>query len=254
MSIVDFNLEGRIATINGASRGIGEYIARAFAERGATVVLSSRKQEALDELAASIEADGGKAVGIACHTGDPEQVEALFERVRADFGNLDIHVNNAAINPYFGPVIDTPIRAWDKTMEVNLRGYFVMTQNAARLMRDTGGGSIIQVASIAGLRPGPNEATYAMGKAAVINMAQSFAKDLGKDGIRVNTIAPGPVETRFAAVLFDTEEKQQHFKSRIPVGRWGQPEDVAGAAVYFASDVSGYVTGATLVVDGGLTA
>jgi NAD(P)-dependent dehydrogenase (short-subunit alcohol dehydrogenase family) len=254
MSVVGFSLEGRVATVTGASRGIGEAIARAFAERGARVVLSSRKQESLEAVAASIVERGGEAVAMACHGGRPDDIEAFFGRVEDELGRLDIHVNNAATNPYFGPAIETPLRAFDKTLEVNLRGYFIMTQHAARLMAKTGGGSIINISSVAGLRPGPSEATYAITKAGVLNMTRSFAKELGSLGIRVNAIAPGVVETYFASVLVDSEEKRRAIAERLPVGRHGQPADIAGAAVFLASDASSYCTGSTIVIDGGATA
>jgi NAD(P)-dependent dehydrogenase (short-subunit alcohol dehydrogenase family) len=251
MPIVDFGLEGKVATINGASRGIGECIARAFAERGATVVLSSRRQDALDRVAASIVASGGKAVAIACHGGKEEQIAALFERVAAELGRLDVHVNNAATNPYFGVAMGTPAAAFDKTVEVNLRGFLLMIQHAAALMERSGGGSIINIASIAGLRPQAMETAYAVTKSGVISLTKSFARELGPKGIRVNAIAPGVVETRFAEAVLDTQEKRRHWREWLPVGRHGQPADIAGAAVYLASSASSYCTGHTLVVDGG---
>ena len=209
MPILDFSLTDQVALVTGASRGIGEAIARGFAEQGATVILASRKQEGLDKVAESIEADGGKAVPIACHAGNVEQIAALFERIESEFGRLDILVNNAATNPYFGPAVDMPEWAFDKTLEVNLKGYFVHIQQAARLMKKQGSGNVISVASIAGLRPGPNELTYALTKAAVLNMTRGWAKELGQFGIRVNAIAPGVVETYFASVLVDSEEKRR---------------------------------------------
>ena len=209
MPILDFSLTDQIALVTGASRGIGEAIARGFAEQGATVVLASRKQEGLDKVAESIEADGGKAVPIACHAGNVEQIAALFERIESEFGRLDILVNNAATNPYFGPAIDMPEWAFDKTLEVNLKGYFVHIQQAARLMKQQGSGNVISVASIAGLRPGPNELTYALTKAAVLNMTRGWA---------------------------------------------AQPNEIAGAAVFLASKMGSYVTGATIVMDGGSSA
>jgi NAD(P)-dependent dehydrogenase (short-subunit alcohol dehydrogenase family) len=251
MPIVDFGLEGKVATINGASRGIGEAIARAFAERGATVVLSSRRQDALDRVAASIRADGGKAHAIACHGGKEVEIRSLFERVAAELGRLDIHVNNAGTNPYFGLAMGTPLPAFDKTVEVNLRGYLLMIQHAAPLLERSGGGSIINVTSIAGIAPQAQEATYAITKTGVISLTKSFARELGPKGIRVNAIAPGVVETKFAEAVLDTEEKRRQWRQRLPVGRWGQPADIAGAAVYLASSASAYCTGHTLVVDGG---
>jgi len=254
MPIVDFSLNDQVALVTGASRGIGEAIARGFAEQGATVVLASRKQEGLDKVAESIEADGGKAVPIACHAGNVEQIAGLFDRIESEFGRLDILVNNAATNPYFGPAIDMPEWAFDKTLEVNLKGYFVHIQQAARLMKKQGSGNVISVASIAGLRPGPNELTYALTKAAVLNMTRGWAKELGQFGIRVNAIAPGVVETYFASVLVDSEEKRQAIASRTPVGRHAQPSEIAGAAVFLASKMGSYVTGATIVMDGGSSA
>ena len=251
MPVIDFGLEGLVATINGASRGIGEAIARAFAERGATVVLSSRNQDALDAVARSIESSGGRALAIACHGGKEDQIRALFDRVQVELGRLDIHVNNAATNPYFGEAMGTPMRAFDKTIEVNLRGYMLMIQQAAPLIEKSGGGSIINITSIGGLRPQAMETTYAMTKAGVISITKNFARELGPKGIRVNAIAPGVVETRFSQAVLDTEEKRQHWREYMPVGRWGQPEDIAGAAVYLASSASSYCTGTTLVVDGG---
>ncbi len=251
MPVVNFDLEGRIALVTGASRGIGEAIAKAFAEHGATVVLSSRKQEGLDKVAADIVEAGGKALAIACHGGKAEEMAALFERIENELGRLDILVNNAATNPYFGPAIDAPESTIDKTIEVNLKGYYQMMQRGAKLMKKTGGGSIINIASIAGLRPGAGEVTYAMTKAGVINLTKGFAKELGPDGIRVNAIAPGVVETYFAATLIADEEKKAAVIRRTPLGRYGQPGDIAGAAVYLASDASSYATGSVIVLDGG---
>ena len=254
MPIVDFRLDDKIAIVTGGSRGIGEAIARGFADQGAAVVISSRKQEGLDAVAESINASGGKAVPIACHAGKPDDIAALFDRVNKELGGVDILVNNAATNPYFGPAVDISESAFDKTLEVNLKGYFVMIQHAARQMKTAGGGSIINIASIAGIRPGPNEVTYALTKAAVINMTKGFAKELGPDGIRVNAIAPGLVETHFARVLVETKEIHDRIIAHTPLRRHGQPSEIAGAAIYFASAASSFATGATLVLDGGSSA
>jgi len=254
MPIVDFSLEGKVAVVTGGSRGIGESIARAFAEHGATVVISSRKQEGCDAVANSINESGGKAVAIACHAGNSQAIEALFDRVDKELGGVDILVNNAATNPFFGPAADIPESAFDKTVEVNIKGYFVMIQRATPQMKKKGGGSIINVASIAGIRPGPNEVTYALTKAAVLNMTKGFAKELGPDQIRVNAIAPGVVETYFAAVLVDSEEKRERISARTPLRRYAQPNEIAGAAVFFASEASSYATGSTIVLDGGSSA
>lgn len=254
MPIVDFSLEGKVALVTGGSRGIGEAIARAFAEQGATVVISSRKQEGLNPVAESINASGGKAHAMACHAGKPEAIAELFNKIETELGGVDILVNNAATNPFFGPAIDIPESAFDKTLEVNLKGYFIMTQFAARQMKSRGGGSIINIASIAGLSPGPGEVTYAMTKAGVINMTKGFAKELGPDQIRVNAIAPGVVETHFASVLIETKEIHDRIMAHTPLRRHGQPNEIAGAAVFLASEASSYATGSTIVLDGGSSA
>jgi NAD(P)-dependent dehydrogenase (short-subunit alcohol dehydrogenase family) len=250
----EFSLEGKTAIITGSSRGIGEAIARAFARHGASVVLSSRKQEALDAVASSINSEGGRALAVACHTGKPDQISALFERVQKEFGSLDILVNNSATNPYFGAAVDCPESAYDKTFEVNVKGYFLMSQHAARMMATRGSGSIINVASIAGISAGPFQVVYSMTKAAVINMTKGFAKELGPQGVRVNAIAPGLVETKFAAALVENPDILKMHNQMTPLKRHAQPNEMVGAALYLASDASSYTTGSVIVCDGGATA
>lgn len=252
--MVDFDLKGKVALINGGSRGIGEAIAKEFARRGATVIVSSRKQEAVEAVAAAIEADGGKATGMACHIGDVAQVDALFERIKKDHGRLDILVNNAATNPYFGPAIQTPESAYDKTFEINVKGYFVMAQRAGQMMVEQNGGSIINISSIEGISPSPMMGVYSMTKAAVIMMTKAFAKELGGSNVRVNCVCPGLTETRFAKVLIDTPEIYEHYTAAAPMARHAQPEEIVGAVVYLASDAASYTTGAILTVDGGTAA
>lgn len=254
MAIVDFSLKDKIALVTGGSRGIGESIARCFAENGATVVLTSRKQEGLDAVAKSINDSGGKAVAIACHAGQSESIAALFAQIKEQFGRLDILVNNAATNPYFGPAVHISESAFDKTMEVNVKGYFLMMQHAAPFMIEQNSGSIINVASIAGISPGPMQVVYSMTKGAVINMTKGFAKELGPVNVRVNAIAPGVVETKFAQVLIDTEEIHDKIVGMTALGRHAQPNEIAGAALYLASDAGSYTTGTVIVVDGGSTA
>ena len=254
MTIADFSLNNKVAVVTGASRGIGEAIARGFVEQGAAVVLCSRKQEGLDPVAESINSAGGKALAIACHAGKPEMIEAMFERVKSEFGRVDILVNNAAANPYFGPFIDLPDWAYDKTMEVNVRGYFMMTQHAARMMIEQGGGSIINVASVAALGAAPMQGIYAITKAAVVSMTKTFAVEFGPLGVRVNAIAPGLVETKFAQVLIDTPDIYARTMEATPVKRHAQPSEIVGAAVYLASDASSYTTGSVIVCDGGSSA
>lgn len=255
MPQTSFNLDGKVAIVTGASRGIGEAIARGFAENGATVVLASRKQEALDAVAESINSEGkGKAIAIACHTGKPDQIAALFERVSSECGGIDILVNNSATNPYFGAAVDCPERAFDKTMEVNVKGYFMMSQYAGKAMAAKGGGSIINVASISGIAASPFQVVYGMTKAAVINMTKGLAKELGPQGVRVNAIAPGLVETKFAAALVENPDIIKMVHETTPLKRHAQPNEMVGAALYLASEASSYTTGAVLVLDGGATA
>jgi NAD(P)-dependent dehydrogenase (short-subunit alcohol dehydrogenase family) len=255
VAAIDFNLAGKTALVTGASRGIGEAIAREFARRGATVMIAARKLDALEGVAASINAGGaGRAIPVACHTGQPAAIAALFERVRSELGRLDVLVNNAATNPYFGPALGCEEAAFDKTFEVNVKGYFLMSQHAARMMVAQRAGSIINVASIAGISPHPMQVVYSMTKAAVISMTRGMAKELGSTGVRVNAIAPGVVETKLAAALIDNPAIHRMVVQLTPLGRHGQPDEIVGAALYLASDAASFTTGSVLVCDGGMTA
>ena len=240
-------LKDKVIVITGASRGIGEAIARACASAGAQVVLASRKQADLDRVAADV---GGLAV--ACHTGKAEDVDNLFARAVEKFGKVDGVVNNAATNPYFGPLVDTPDAAIDKTIEVNLKGYLYCARAFARQARGRGG-SIVSIASVAGIRAAPMQGIYGMTKAAVISMTQTLAFELGGSNIRVNAIAPGLVETKFAAAIVANPMLRDHVVKRTPLGRHAQPTEIAGAAVYLLSDAASFTTGSVIVVDGGLT-
>ena len=246
-----FDLSGRIALITGASRGIGEATARLLAEQGAHVIISSRRQEALDPVAESIRSAGGQATAIAAHQGDSESLKALIERISEDFGKLDILVNNAATNPYFGHVLDTEPGMIDKTLQVNIKGYFELSMLAGQLMKKQKSGAIVNTASINGIKPGWYQGIYSVTKAAVINMTQSFAKECGPLGIRVNAVLPGLTETKFASALTQNEDMLQRFLPNIPLGRVAQPEEIAPAILYLVSDAASYVTGTTLTVDGG---
>ncbi len=246
-----FDLTGRVAVVTGASRGIGEAIAKAYAQRGARVVVSSRKQEACEGVAKEIVADGGDAVALACHIGDMDALTRLFEEVGERYGQLDVLVNNAATNPYYGHVLDTDLGAFQKTVDVNIRGYFFASVIGGRMMRSSGGGSIINIASVNAVRPGPLQAIYSVTKGAVLNMTKAFAKECGPDGIRCNAILPGLIRTKFAGALFADEKQLSHYVGDNPLRRVGEPGDLAGAAVFLASDASSYVTGEFLVVDGG---
>lgn len=247
-------LESKVAIVTGASRGIGEAAARALAASGAHVVIAARKMEGLTQVASDIERGGGRALAVACHTGKPDAVARLLERAIEAFGKVDVLVNNAATNPYFGPMLGTEWAAFDKTFEVNVKGYFAAARAVAEHLIARGApGSIINVASILGLEGAPLQGVYGMTKAAVLSMTQTLAIELGTHGVRVNAIAPGFIRTRFAAALVESEAISQAIVSRTPLGRIGAPEDVSGLVTYLASDAASFVTGATFVVDGGLT-
>jgi len=246
-----FDLTGRVAVVTGASRGIGEAIAKAYAQQGAKVVVSSRKLEGCAAVADAINAAGGEAVAIACHIGDMDALNGLFAQVEQRFGRLDVLVNNAATNPYYGHILDTDLGAFQKTVDVNIRGYFFASVLAGRMMRSGGRGSIINVASVNAVRPGPMQGIYSITKGAVLNMTKSFARECGPEGIRCNAILPGLIRTKFAGALLADEKQLQHYIGDNPLRRVGEPQDLAGAAVFLASDASSYVTGEFLVVDGG---
>lgn len=246
-----FDLKGRVALVTGASRGIGEAIAKAYAERGARVIVSSRKQDGCEAVAGAIVAAGGDAVAMACHIGDMEALAKLFAAVQERYGRLDVLVNNAATNPYYGHVLDTDLGAFQKTVDVNIRGYFFASVLGGRLMRAGGGGSIINIASVNAIRPGPLQGIYSVTKGAVLNMTKAFARECGPEGIRCNAILPGLIRTKFAGALISDEQQLQHYVGNNPLRRVGEPQDLAGAAVFLASDASSYVTGEFLVVDGG---
>jgi len=249
----EIHLHDKVAIVTGASRGIGAAIARSFARAGAKVVLASRDQGALDEVAASIRAEGGEAHGQACHTGDPEQVAALVRAAVERYGQVDVLVNNAATNPHFGPLLSVDeLSMWDKTFDVNVKGYFVMAREVARhLIERQASGSIVNVASVLGTMGAPFMGIYGMTKAAVISMTQTLSLELGRQGVRVNAIAPGLIETKFAAALLSDAATTKSIVDRTGLGRHGQPEDITGPALFLASDAAAYVTGQTLTVDGG---
>jgi NAD(P)-dependent dehydrogenase (short-subunit alcohol dehydrogenase family) len=248
------HLQSKTAIITGASRGIGEAIAHAFADAGAAVVLAARKPEALHAVADAITKKGGRAVAVPTHTGKKDDVVKLVQAAVEAFGKVDVLVNNAATNPYFGPMLDIDDGAFDKTVEVNVKGAFWLTTEVVKhLQGRNASGSIVNVASVAGLGSAPMQGVYGMTKAALLSMTRTFAAELGGSNIRVNAIAPGLVETKFAAALTTNEEILKLVTGRTPLGRHGQPNEIAGAALYLASDASGFMTGQTMVVDGGYT-
>ena len=248
-----FDLSGKIALVSGASRGIGEEIARLLAMQGAHVIVSSRKVDDCARVAGEISDAGGSAEAFACHVGDMDQITSTFEHIRTVHKRLDICVNNAATNPYFGHVLDTDLGAFDKTVAVNIRGYFFMSIEAGKLMRDNGGGAIVNTASVNALQPGPMQGIYSITKAAVVNMTKTFAKECGGLGIRCNALLPGLTKTKFAGALFDDEAIYQHAIAGIPMGRHAQASEMAGTVLYLVSDAASYTNGECIVVDGGMT-
>ncbi len=248
----DISLEGNTIVVTGASRGIGESIAMAASKAGAKVVLASRRQEGLDVVAGRISSAGGEALAVACHVGKPEEVAALFAAASKAFGPVHGLVNNAATNPYFGPLLGIDDGAFDKTIEVNLKGPLAATQ-AFIGQPAPPGAAVVNIASIAGIQAAPLQGVYGMTKAALISMTKTLAHELGPAGIRVNAIAPGLVETRLAAAIVENQELLDHVVSRTALGRHAQPDEIAGAAVYLLSEAASYVTGQTIVIDGGTT-
>lgn len=246
-----FDLPGKIALVTGASRGIGAEIARLFAAQGAHVIVSSRKIEDCQKVVDSIVADGGKAEAMACHIGEMAQIEALYAAIDAAHGRLDVLVNNAATNPYFGPITETDPAIFQKTVDVNIRGYFYMSSHAAKRMAKNGGGSIVNVASVNGVVPGFQQGIYSITKAAVISMTKAFAVECAEAGVRCNALLPGLTDTKFASVLVNTPAILKQAMAHVPMRRVAQPSEMAGAALYFASAASSYTTGAVLNVDGG---
>lgn len=248
-----FDLSGRVALVTGASRGIGESIARLLAQHGASVIVSSRKIDDCNTVAESIVADGYKAEAMACHVGDMDQIQAIFQAIKDKHGKLDILVNNAAANPYFGDILDTDLGAFNKTVDVNIRGYFFMSVEAGKMMRDNGGGAIVNTASVNALQPGPFQGIYSISKAAVVNMTKAFAKECAGHNIRCNALLPGLTKTKFAGALFTHDEIYQKAIENIPMQRHADPDEMAGTVLYLVSDASSYTTGECIVVDGGLT-
>jgi NAD(P)-dependent dehydrogenase (short-subunit alcohol dehydrogenase family) len=248
-----FDLSGKIAFVSGASRGIGESIARLLAEQGAHVIVSSRKIDDCGRVAQEIIDAGGSAEALACHVGSMDDISAAFDHIRSSHGRLDICVNNAATNPYFGHILDTDLGAYNKTVEVNIRGYFFMSVEAGKLMRENGGGAIVNTASVNALQPGPMQGIYSITKAAVVNMTKAFAKECGPLGIRCNALLPGLTKTKFAGALFTQDEIYQEAIKGIPLGRHAEPEEMAGTVLYLVSDASSYTNGECIVVDGGMT-
>lgn len=249
--VPNFSLDNKVALITGSSRGIGAAIAKAYARAGAKVVLSSRKQEGLDGVAAEIQAAGGEALAVAAHTGSAEAVQALVSSAMDAYGGIDIVVNNAATNPHFGPILTSEESHWDKIYDVNVKGYFRVIQTCYESMKSRGGGKVINLASVAGKAPQPGMGIYCISKASVIMMTEVLAGELAGDNIQVNAIAPGFIKTQFSSAIWSNPQINEQVMKLIPQGRIAEPEELTGIALYLASDASSFTTGGTFLVDGG---
>jgi NAD(P)-dependent dehydrogenase (short-subunit alcohol dehydrogenase family) len=250
--MTEFSLDGRVALITGASRGIGRAIALRLAGAGAQVVVSSRKLDNVRAVADKIAAAGGESLAVQAHVGRPDEVAALVARTVERCGRVDVAVNNAGTNPHFGPLLTADEGQWDKILDTNAKGAFRVCRAVVPHMEAGGGGKIINISSVAGLRPSPGLGVYAISKAALIMLTKVLALELGHANVQVNAIAAGVIKTRFSRVLWQTPHIAEPILAHLPLGRFGEPEDVAGLALYLASPASDYVTGAVFVVDGGL--
>ncbi len=248
----EFSLQNKVTLVTGASRGIGRAIALRLALASAQVAVCSRKLESVQSVVAEIESAGGQALAVQAHVGRAEEVAALVARVLEAFGRVDVVVNNAATNPHFGPLLTADDGQWTKILDTNVMGAVRVCRAVAPYMEKQGGGKIINLTSIAGLRPSPGMGVYGVSKAAIIMLTQTLASELGRANIQVNAIAPGVIKTHFSEVLWQTPQIAEPILRRMPLGKFGEPEDVAGLALFLASPASDYVTGGVFVVDGGL--
>jgi len=245
-----FDLTGKVAIITGGSRGIGKAIAHAYARAGAAIVIAGRTREPLEGAAEELRAQGADAMAVPTHCGRPEQIDRLIEAAAGAYGRVDILVNNAATSPHFGPLVEATDDLWRKTLEVNLLGYFHAARRAAEAMAEDGG-KIINVSSIAAAEPLPGLGVYGVTKAAVTALTRTLALELGRRNIQVNALAPGLIRTSFSRALWDDERMAETALARIPARRFGEVEDLIGAALLLASPAADYMTGVVLTVDGG---
>ncbi len=254
MSILaSFSLAGKVAVITGGTRGIGKAIARGMAEAGATVVVASRKQEAVEATAQEFSDAGLSSLGIACHVGREDQLMQLVASTLKAFGRLDIVVNNAAVNPVFGGVNEVEGMAFDKIMEVNLKAPFLLAKHAYPYLKDSGEGAILNISSVGGIRPEQGLGIYSVSKAALLSLTKVQAKEYGRDLVRVNALCPGLIQTDFSSALWSNNAVVQHMMSQLPIQRIGQPEEMAGIGVFLCSPAASYITGAIVTADAGFT-
>jgi dehydrogenase/reductase SDR family protein 4 len=248
-----FSLEGKVALITGASKGIGQAIAELYAAAGAKVVVSSRKKEAVDEVAKTITNNGGQALAIACNVGDASDISRLVDQTVATHGTIDILVNNAATNPTFGPVVLTNEAAFDKIMNVNVKAPFELAKKVYPLMKEKKSGSVINISSVGGLRPESGLGIYSVSKASLISLTKVMAKEWGDDNIRVNAICPGLIKTKFSEALWSNEKIMNVMMKMVAIKRVGTPEEIAALALFLASEAASYCTGSVFTADGGFT-
>lgn len=246
-----FDLQGKVAIITGSSKGIGKAIAKGLAENGAHVVISSRDQEACNLVVSEFGEDGLSATAIACHIGKEEQRKALIDKTVADLGGVDVLVNNAAINPVFGPLEDAGEHIFDKIMDVNVKAPWMLSNLVLPSMQQRKGGSIINVASVEALTPGMGLGLYSTSKAALLMLTKNQAKEWGKYGIRANALCPGLIKTKFSAALWQNEKILEKVERALPTGRMGMPWEMAGMVCLLASDAGAYMTGGVYTADGG---
>lgn len=253
MPVTDFSLGGKTAIVTGGSRGIGRSIAVGLAEAGANVVIAARKAGDLAETERLVRETGREALSVETNIRDAAALENLVKQSVEKFGGIDVLINNAATNPVYGPIASIDERAWDVVMNTNVKAAFLLSKLVREVMTGGNGGSIINVSSTGGVRPGRGLGAYSVSKAAIIMLTRVCAAEWGRDGIRVNTLSPGLIKTEFSRALWEDEARLENTVSQMPAGRIGLPEDMAGTAVFLASDASAYITGQNIVVDGGQT-
>lgn len=248
-----FDLSGKVALMTGASKGIGKAMAIGLAEHGCRVMISSRKMDACQQTAEEINklCGGERVLPFACHAGQKDQLQALVDATRKQFGPIDVLIGNAGVNPFYGSMSELPDEAYDKTMSTNVKANHWLTQMVIPDMIKKGGGSLIFTASVAAFNPSLVLGAYGISKTALVALMRNLAAELGPKGIRANAICPALIKTNFARALWEAPEAEQSAKQEIPLRRLGEPDDLKGLAVFLASDASGYITGQALTVCGG---
>ena len=251
--MTSFDIKGKMTLITGGSRGIGYAIAEKFVESGANVIIASRTQKDLDKAADTLSRDGGNVLPISVHAGEDDSIQSMVKISIQQFGGIDIVVNNAATNPHYGPIFTSEDSHWDKIWDVNVKGYYKVAKACVPSMTERGGGKIINIASIAGKHAFPGMGIYCISKSAVMMLTKILGQELAKSNIQVNAIAPGFIKTKFSAALWMDEKANASMIKRIPQKRMADPQEIAGIALYLASDASSFATGETFTVDGGQT-